>query len=1045
MNKRIVARVLPALLLMLGILTFGFTPAASAASIPAAAAASIQAPAAIDGAGTPNTTQSVCGTTAGGSSRAASNDLLPVNRWADATSAMHSRLDNTFLSDTAELMQRHSIISTGMSSGNFMWSLGTGMSAFAINFCMLDKVGGAADGVVATIGNAIMDSALLTGLVVLAVVVLLFQGRKNGQMPWKKIAQKGIVIGLFAAMTAGAMASTGGGKSNDSSKPYSEATAGQPYTPGFMSPGWIVTTVNDTISSLASAPAGALVLATNNSGSMDMGNPLSCENYLLSLKMGYKNAYGDTAESLASGVPMIMSSLWETTGLQTWRTAQFGDSKLDENSWCRLLEYNAGTRVMSANKAIDSAAGNSESTVRATMHRIMPENRALDNFNYSQIAFVPSSKADTDKSLVAWAACRFANSGGAGDLTKAESWKIAEHFIKGDKDTKAEPAHCASWFTSDDDGAGAFNWDSDQDKVVKRTTNTGGGNERYALDVRDFILTLHGNNNSQGMTSVFAYNISALSMLIVFGLLAISILIAKIAMVVMIITGIFMVIMALMPSAGFDKMGNYLKVLLGINLLTFAIQLLFAMISILTVMLQGLGSSFLGEGSLVAIFWSGLSPLLAVFLLHMVFTKVLKVPSPFKLSAAMAWGGAVGAAGGAALGGVGALMDRKVGNAGRRAMSKATGAGKRGVSSVLGKATGGRIGGNAPRRGAAAPAGLTGSRSASADSVDGGLPGALQKGRRGKSSQQNHMVGSEEAIQDRLLSSNTPNSQVAAGRMSSADRRKMAEAAKSELAAAKKFHKEQRAEMGFSPEVTPGEQVVGALSKTVAGAMVAGSAINKAGQAGKRIVSHPVQSGRDGLKAAGAAAGAAKAAVRSAGARATVTLGNLQSHPVRTTADLAKRAGGAASKLANSKAVTAVRYSNAVDQFKQKPLRTTAKVAGAGLVLAATTPALAIPAVAAGAWVAKKGIQEAHRRTVGRKAANDQMTAEYRAAALRQRNRQSKVTQPEKAPAQGPGTVQPARQTPAQPTPPTQPTPVSRVVAAEAPSQEAPTPPTASN
>ncbi|MCC3299475.1 tripartite tricarboxylate transporter TctB family protein [Arthrobacter caoxuetaonis] len=1003
MNKRIVARVLPALLLMLGILTFGFTPAASAAPAPAlTAAASIQTPARIDGAGPANTTQSVCGTTAGGSSRAASNDLLPVNRWADATAAMHSRLDNTFLSDTAELMQRHSIISTGMSSGNFMWSLGTGMSAFAINFCMLDKVGGAADGVVATIGNAIKDSALLTGLVVMAVVILLFQGRKNGQMPWKKIAQKGVVIGLFAAMTAGAMASTGGGKSNDSSKPYSEATAGQPYTPGFMSPGWIVTTINDTVSSLASAPAGALVLSTTGDGSMDMNNPLSCDNYLLSLKMGYKNAYGDTAESLASGVPLIMSSLWETTGLQTWRTAQFGDSKLDENSWCRLLEYNAGTRVMSANKAIDSGAGNSESTVRATMNRIMPAGRALDNFNYSQIAFVPSSKADTDKSLVAWASCRFANAGGAGDLTEEESWKVADHFTgKGDKDKKANPADCASWFTADDDHAGSFNWDSDQDKVVKRTI-TGPGDERYALDVRDFILTLHGNNNSQGMTSVFAYNISALSMLVVFGLLAISILIAKIAMVVMIITGIFMVILALMPSAGFDKMGNYLKTLLGINLFTFAVQLLFAMISILTVMLQSLGTSFLGEGSLVAIFWSGLSPLLSVFLLHMVFTKVLKVPSPFKLSAAMAWGGAVGAAGGAALGGVGALMDRKVGNAGRRAMSKATGAGKRGVNSVLGKATGGRIGGTAPRRGAAAPAGLpSGAKGASAGSVDGGLPGALQNGRRGKSSEQNHMVSGEEAIQNRLLTSNTPNSEVAKGRMSSADRKIMADAAKAELAAAKQFRKDQRAEMGLSPEVTPGSQVVGALSKTVAGAMVAGSAINKAGQTGKRIVSNPVQSSRDGLKAAGAAAGAAKAAVKSAGARATVTLGNLQSHPIRTSADLAKRAGGAASKLANSKAVTAVRYSNAVDQFKQKPLRTTAKVAGAGLLLATSTPALAIPAVAAGAWAAKKGVQEANRRTLGRKAANDQMTAEYRQAALRQRSRESRVTQPE--PQVGPG------------------------------------------
>ncbi|MCC3292826.1 hypothetical protein [Arthrobacter sp. zg-Y1110] len=1008
MNKSILARVFSALLL-LGVLTFGFAPAANAAAIPAASTpASIQLPAVIDGAGAPNSAKSVCGTTAGGTSSAASNDLLPVNRWADATSSMHSRLDNTFLSDTAELMQRHSIISTGMSSGNFMWSLGTGMSAFAINFCMLDKMGGAADSVVATIGNAVMDSALLTGMVVLSIVILLFKGRKSGQMPWKAIAQKGVVIGLLAAMTAGAMASTGGGKSGSSEQPYSEAAQNQPYVPGVMSPGWIVTTMNRTISSLASAPAGALVLSTTNAGQMNQANLLSCDNYLLSLKMGYKNAYADTAESLASGVPLILSSLWETTGLQTWRTAQFGNAgqganRLDENSWCRLLEWNAGSRVMSTTEDMDRGADNSASTVRATMNRIMPADRAIKNFNYSQIAFVPGSKADTDKSLVAWATCRFANSDGGGSLEEASSWKIADPFAKGDKDKKADAGNCASWFTSDSDGAGAFNWDSSQDKVQERTTGTGYGNDGAALDVRDFILTLHGNSNAQGMTAVFAYNISALAMLAVFGLLAISIIIAKVAMVVMIITGVFMVIMALMPNAGFDKFGNYLKTLVGINIFTFAIQLLFALISIITLMLQNLGNSFLGGAtSLVAIFWSGLSPLIAVYLLHMMFTKVLKVPSPFKLSAAMAWGGTMAAAGGAAVGGVGALLDRKAGNAGRRAMGAAKGAGKRGMSTVLGKASGGRLGGaGSTRRGTAAPAGTNGTKAAgSSESINGGVPAALSGNkRRGKGGEQNHMVAGSDEIQNRLLNSNVPNSQVAKGKMSASDRQMMAEAAKEERAAAKQFRADQRAELGLSPEVTPGGQVVGALSKTVSGAMVAGSALGKAGTAGKKIVSHPIQSSRNGVRSAGLTAGAAaiaaKSAVQKAGASATVTLGNLQSHPVRTSVGLARRAGSATgeavTKVARSKAVTAVRYSNAVDQFKQKPFKTTAKVAGAGLLLAASTPALAIPAVAAGAWAAKKGAQEAHRRTLGRKTVNDQMTAEYRQAMWHQKSRQSRV------------------------------------------------------
>lgn len=1019
MNKSMIARVLSALLLI-GIMTFGFTPAASAASPADISAASVQLPAKIDGEDeSPNTARSVCGNTAGSTSKAGDSELLPVNRWADATAVMHSRLDNSFLSDTAELMQRHAIISTGMASGNFMWSLGTGMSAFAINFCMLDKMGGAADGVVATIGNALLDSTLLSGLVVVALIVLLFQGRKNGQMPWKKIVQKGVVLALFAAMTAGAMASTGGGKSADPDQPYDSTKQDTPYVPGVMSPGWIVMTMNNTISSLAIAPAAALALSTTNAGAIDQNNLLSCDNYLISLKQGYQNKYGDSAESLAAGVPLIMSSLWETTGLKTWRTAQFGNSDVDKNSWCRLLEWNAGVRTMSTDSADDKGQWNSAGTVRATMARIMPQERAF-SFNYSNISFVPASKADTDKSLVAWAACRFANNDGGGNLQKGDQWKIATHFDLGDKDKKSKTDNCASWFTSQDDHAGGFDWSSNQDDVQERTTGTGVGNDVYALDVRDFILTLHGNNNSQGMTAVFAYNISALAMLVVFGLLALSILIAKIAMVVMIITGIFMVIMALLPNAGFDKFGSYLKTLLGINIFTFAIQLLFALVSIITLMLQNLGNSFMGgPGSLVAIFWSGLSPLLAVFLLHMMFTKVLKVPSPFKLSAAMAWGGTVAAAGGAAVGGVGALMDRKVSNAGRRAMGKATGAGKRGMNSVLGKASGGRLGGTSTRRGAAAPAtAANGPSKASVSSTNGGVPAALN-GRRGKQGQKNHMAGDVDEIQSRLLNSDVANSQVAKGKMSAADRKAMADAGKAELAAAQEHRASEREALGFAPEVTPGGQVVGALSKTVAGAVAAGSALGAAGKASKKIVSHPIQSGAQGFRATGDAAKSAAAGIgagaKSAAARATVSLGNLQSHPIRTLGAGARNVGAgarsigtAAGKLANSKAVTAVRFSNAAAQFKERPFKSTAKVAGAGLLLAATTPALAIPAVAAGAWVAAKGVQEAHRRTVGRKAHNDQVTAEYRQA-MRHQNRGRTSPQPSRVapvnPVQAPATA----------------------------------------
>ncbi|QOT19231.1 hypothetical protein [Paenarthrobacter sp. YJN-5] len=944
MKKSLLTRLIGTLIVM-ATLVLGFAPTATAA-VPSAerAAVAVSVPVKLDD-GSVTTPTSACGNSAdGGGKYAASSPLLPVNRWADSTSNLHSRLDNTMFSDTATLLQRHALVSSGMSTGNFMWSLGTGLSSFAINFCMLDSMGGAADKVGATIGDAVLGSGLLAGIVVISVGILLFQARRRGGAAWKTIVAKGAIVGLLALMVGGSMASTGGGKDGSAA----------PYKPGLMSPGWIVTTLNKTVSSLASAPASALAMPTTATGMYDTSNPLGCNNYVQSLKAGYQATYGTGADKLSSGVPMIMSTLWEGTGLKTWRTAQFGTSGLDDNTYCHLLDWNSGVPVM-GNEAVDANSAGA-SSVRGTMARFWGDN-GYKVTNYFSQAWQPTDTVSRDRSMIGWSTCRL--NGMGANPSDANSWSIQANFASGDNEQKVSKDDCRNWYMEGGDVPGAMNWPSSDADVQKRIPSD--------LQLRDYILTLHGNYNFQGMTSVFAYNLSALAMLGVFGAIAISIIVAKVAMVIMIITAFFLVIMCLLPSAGTDKLSGFVKMLLGMNIFVFGIQMIFALVAVLSKMLQDMGATFLGgDGSLVATFWTGLSPLMAVFLLHMMFTKVMKVPSPFKLSAGLAWGASTAAVGGAAAVGIGSLLDGQARRHGARAMNAAKRASGRGMNSVMSAASGGRLGnGSAARRGAAAPgtSSTAGSRGALAagTGLPGGLEGAKRRGgavmagafgaaggaagtaaagaakRRGgvaeevaettadKASTEEQTTGQATASQPAaeqvaseqptagrvtaeqvrggyadgkldhldLINSNVPNSRLASGHMSAMDRKAMREAAKEERVKALEFEKQRRAELGLTP-----------LPTTVRGKALA--------------------------------------------------------------------------SVKNS-------WSAAGQEFRERPFRTAAKygagAAAGGALLALTTPALAIVPVAAGAWAAKKALGAGvNNLPAARRERDDARTETYRQA-----------------------------------------------------------------
>lgn len=608
---------------------------------------------------------SVCN--AGDTSATSGSDLLAVNRWNEATGTLHSRVGGISLESLNTVVQRNMIVSSGMMTGNFMWSTATNLSSFAINFCVLDNLGGAADGMAANIGNAISGTPVLALIIVATLSVLLFKSYKNGGAgAWKGLAGKGLVLGIFVVMLAGATASTGGGKDGNTG----------PYHPGTGSPGWFAVTLNNTVASVASAvPTFGVQIAGWTPSAAKTSDFTQCKPYTDAMKNNYVSQYGSGTGSFSSTVPLVLSGMWETTGMNAWKAAQFGTSSknLTENSYCHLLEMNAGSPVNSHGEG-----ANASNEQAALLDSIATQGNI--NVNPLSKAFRVSNNTDQDRSVVAWAVCQ----PNGGDVNTEGGWSIRPEFADGafsDGSKSPKPVNCADWWTKPDSDLGAFDWSDSRTDTIKYTTLKNGA---INMPAQSFLLNLHGNDNNAGVMAVLAYNFSAFCMLLVFGALSLATLFAKLGSIVVISVIFLMMVMFLLPNAESRKMVGMLKFFAGLTIFQFGVQFIFALIAGLTAFFVR-GAS---DGSLISIIWSGMAPLVSVIILHFMFTKVLKMPSPFSLSSGMAYASSISGAGGGAIGNIGGLVDRRQKGLASSASHGLKAAGKKIAAGKMGSGTG---------------------------------------------------------------------------------------------------------------------------------------------------------------------------------------------------------------------------------------------------------------------------------------------------------------------------------------------------------------------
>lgn len=637
--------------------------------------------------------------------------LLPVDRWKDATASLHSRLGSNVWDDLQEKSQRYGVVTGLMVYGNALWSASSSLAAFSSQYCLLDKLGGAADKLAGSIGGAFLGGP--QGGVLAAMVILFsiggilwqsFRGSGTGGAA-KRILGKVAVLAVIATMVMGATASTGDGTGKGSG----------PFNPGLGSPGWYAIKINSTISALSSTSTAALdgLTSSATSGSANRSqDQTSCAIFTENMKKAYKQTYGSATDQLGASVPLLLSSLWEETGLATWKTAQFGTypsgeyADIIDRSYCPLLEYNASTPVtlsVQSTGNTDNDANEAAKITSGTRRALMVGSRdqktpglagLVPKAEYwSTNAFFPQGgNQGVDRSIVAAAAC-IAN---GTDLTKPEGWSVAWPFTGGwvDESKAITPKNCALWFTDPNKGMpNQFDWPDNKDDVLKWTTLSDGSPNGEA---RNFMLNLHGNDNTAGMATGFGYAMSSTSMSLVFGAVSLAVIAAKTLVVIMVATIILMLIMLLFPRARASKVAEAVKVFIGLTLFSFFAFMIFGIIGILTLWMTGVGNAMFGTGSFGAVIWAGLAPLVAVVSIHFLFKRVLKLPSPFSLKGALAWGAMAGGTGAAAM--AGAKMGSGRSRTGQ-VLKKATSAGANGLKRRLGPPEK-RFGGMTPKRAA---------------------------------------------------------------------------------------------------------------------------------------------------------------------------------------------------------------------------------------------------------------------------------------------------------------------------------------------------------
>ena len=558
---------------------------------------------------------------------ATSTDWLPVNRWSDATSSFHSRLDADAWNDVAEKVQRNGVSSTAMAGGNAMWSMSSSVLYASGSFCPMQRLSTHMDEVVGKIGKALNTSGVIALFIITGLISVFVRYHKReiplGQL-LSEIVKTGVITGVIIVMINGASASS----------------VSRGYI-GAGSPAWWVATTNDAVNKVT----GKVANAWENNGVIEIGyepvyggDPLpeydvyNCKKYVKWLKATYKRKWSSTSGyELAN----MVSGMWEASALPAWASQQFGtDNPYTDHMYCFALESKRMAAVQNSDVRDYGISQESSWGKGKSAQKWYSNARTSSMFTGETVK--------EDKALVGWAAC------------KPVSFEKAEVRDEWNKDSKKKVPNkiCTEWWAHDGGEMASLeelNW---QDSVEETFSNSG-DNAGQA----NFISSLHGKGGSSSIISNVSFAVGSGIDAVVFMALAAIQAVGKLVLCFMIV-GLFMsMFKMLLPGSSLETFNKAAKRILGAAFAASGVSVIIGFVCIIAQVIIELAREMFSPGSVGIMIFSAFAPAIGVIGVHFIF-KLMKLPSPFTVKGAMAWGQGVssGAIGGALAGGAASAL-----------------------------------------------------------------------------------------------------------------------------------------------------------------------------------------------------------------------------------------------------------------------------------------------------------------------------------------------------------------------------------------------------
>lgn len=633
-----------------------------------------------------------------------------LNRWGDAANSFTTKFDGFIGTQLADIAERNMIQGTWMKLGNFSMSVTSEVTQFAVNLDIINGIGAALDNIVKVMLNALIGvtgtvgTGILFGIIALLAVLLAIWRNYRGGMA-RMAREAGAVIVLVAIVFG-----IGSNALN-----YDPGD-GDTYTPAPASPGWFVKGINDGITNLTALPAKSFVDGVDSSGwgsnlsENAMGGGLGCTEYTSAMSQLFNNGVSATTTSSKAqlAIAQVTDSLWDSTGLYVWAMTQGGyNNPYAAKVYCRILDFrNGATPGSNAYITYVAALNGGYGASGTALNSAIRTDAAL------RAPFAPSSTDNTMASIVAWAACKPTGfSGGRFNWAWENGWT---GFVGGTgtstftMDSSNANSECQKWWeaTSPTNSSGDATGGQDIPDIFDIKGDAGWISEHTAgasASVRDFLFGVTGVNPWGGTTGVYAYAAGATLTMLAFLFIDGVVIVAKLFAAMFILSLWFVLIGAMFrPSEMKDRLGKTFNKFLGTAVFAALATLILTFVIVFTRALIGMGIQIWGAGSIGSMLWSGMAPVLTLVLVHIMFTKVFKLPSPVSLRGAQAWSksgmsGALGAGVGA---GVGSYLGTRLGSAAKGAAKRA---GSSVVNAGLSKVSGGRLGG-AGSRSSMAPA-----------------------------------------------------------------------------------------------------------------------------------------------------------------------------------------------------------------------------------------------------------------------------------------------------------------------------------------------------